>query len=460
MPTAAFLNEWSKPRESLEGSEIEMNHLRNLEWLHDELCLENGRILILDCRLQTYYLKGHIRGAINVTLPSLLLRRLANGKVAISSLIKCNDSREIFLKNWKSHTIVLCGDVDDQLNMELGEQSQSSLVLLTLYHRLEQDGCHVVYLQGGYSEFREKYPKWCSGGSSENCSESEGPLIGLQNLRISSTESSYSRQVIGRCGSDTDSASSSSEDFCDSCLDLSSEASCTPPFDDSFPFPVEILPNLFLGNARNAADMDALERHKIKYILNVTSDLPNIFKHDPHIHYLQIPISDHWSQNLASFFPEAIAFIDEARQKQLGVLVHCLAGISRSVTITVAYLMHKFSMPLNDAYEFVKKRKANISPNFSFMGQLLDYEKELNLSPATCLPICEISHLQPQIAAPPHSTSSNEVSTDEMATTDGMTSSTSNHPIRSQVCCCRPDIPCVCLSGVTPDSGIDIGNWV
>lgn len=69
---------------------------------------------------------------------------------------------------------------------------------------------------------------------------------------------------------------------------------------------------------------------------------------------------------------------DEARLNKQGVLVHCLAGISRSVTVTVAYLMSKQSMCLNEAYDFVKKCKPNISPNFTFMGQLLDFEKALH----------------------------------------------------------------------------------
>ncbi|XP_040836980.1 dual specificity protein phosphatase 6 isoform X2 [Ochotona curzoniae] len=71
---------------------------------------------------------------------------------------------------------------------------------------------------------------------------------------------------------------------------------------------------------------------------------------------------------------------DEARGKNCGVLVHCLAGISRSVTVTVAYLMQKLNLSMNDAYDIVKMKKSNISPNFNFMGQLLDFERTLGLS--------------------------------------------------------------------------------
>lgn len=60
-----------------------------------------------------------------------------------------------------------------------------------------------------------------------------------------------------------------------------------------------------------------------------------------------------------------------------GVLVHCLAGISRSVTVMLAYLMAHRQLTLNEAYNMVLKRKANIDPNFHFMQQLHSFEKQL-----------------------------------------------------------------------------------
>jgi len=146
------------------------------------------------------------------------------------------------------------------------------------------------------------------------------------------------------------------------------------------PQPAEILPGLFLGGANDATSRDVLLRHNITYILNVTPNLPNVFKDEENFKYKQIPIVDHWNQNLSQFFPEAIAFIDEARSGGFGVLVHCLAGISRSATLTVAYLMQTRRWSLNRAYDFVKRCKSDVSPNFNFMGQLLDFEKQLGLA--------------------------------------------------------------------------------
>ena len=75
--------------------------------------------------------------------------------------------------------------------------------------------------------------------------------------------------------------------------------------------PAEILPELFLGCAKDAASSETLKRYNITYILNVTPNLPNVFEDDNTYKYKQIPITDHWSQNLSQFFPEAISFIGE-----------------------------------------------------------------------------------------------------------------------------------------------------
>lgn len=49
-----------------------------------------------------------------------------------------------------------------------------------------------------------------------------------------------------------------------------------------------------------------------QYVLNVTPDLPNTFEEQGcGINYLKIPIADHWSQNLAVHFPQAIRFIGQ-----------------------------------------------------------------------------------------------------------------------------------------------------
>lgn len=56
-------------------------------------------------------------------------------------------------------------------------------------------------------------------------------------------------------------------------------------------------------------EITKLIAYLFQYILNVTPDLPNVFEESGGIKYLQIPITDHWSQDLATHFPSAIQFI-------------------------------------------------------------------------------------------------------------------------------------------------------
>lgn len=96
-----------------------------------------------------------------------------------------------------------------------------------------------------------------------------------------------------------------------------------------------------------------------------------------------INIADNSDQFLIKFFDEAYHFIDEARRKKCNILVHCLAGISRSPTVAIAYLMRLNSLSLQDAYNLVKKCRPQIDPNLSFMGQLMLYDKSLRQSRGT-----------------------------------------------------------------------------
>jgi hypothetical protein len=59
------------------------------------------------------------------------------------------------------------------------------------------------------------------------------------------------------------------------------------------------------------------------------------------------------------------------------VLVHCLAGISRSPTLAIAYIMRQLNLKHDEAYNYVKEKRQTISPNINFVGQLYEYEQQL-----------------------------------------------------------------------------------
>lgn len=72
-------------------------------------------------------------------------------------------------------------------------------------------------------------------------------------------------------------------------------------------------------------------------------------------------------------------WIDRAREEGGKVLVHCRVGVSRSATVTIAYVMKHLSLPLVDAYLIVRSRRLSvlIQPNMRLLYNLLGWEVKL-----------------------------------------------------------------------------------
>lgn len=70
-----------------------------------------------------------------------------------------------------------------------------------------------------------------------------------------------------------------------------------------------------------------------------------------------------------------IGIIENIRLSNKRIYVHCNAGISRSATVVVAYVMFRLKMNLQDALNFVKHLRPTINPNVGFLQQLKTLEQ-------------------------------------------------------------------------------------
>lgn len=115
------------------------------EWVLQQLRTDSKHLILLDCRSSSEFLDSHIRHSVNLSIPAIMLRRLAAGKISLLSTIKCRELKERLLESYNKDVFVLYGDED--IN-DWEKNTGSNEVLHVLLKRLRQDGCQVVRLEG------------------------------------------------------------------------------------------------------------------------------------------------------------------------------------------------------------------------------------------------------------------------------------------------------------------------
>ncbi|CAH2318930.1 dual specificity phosphatase 8 isoform X1 [Pelobates cultripes] len=211
--------------------------------------------------------------------------------------------------------------VYDQGNHEILAGHFVSLVV----GKLEKKYSSVSLLEGGFAEFSSQFPNLCEGRTTSN----------ILHTSISQP-----------------------------CLS-SSTVSVT-----------RILPHLYLGSQNDVMNQEVINQNGITHVLNVSYSCPKpLFI--PDNHFLRIPVNDSYCEKILPWLSAAVEFIEKVELVNGKVLVHCLAGISRSAAVAIAYIMRSMGLSLDDAYRFVKEKRPTISPNFNFLGQLLEYEMSI-----------------------------------------------------------------------------------
>ncbi|KAH7975081.1 hypothetical protein HPB49_023456 [Dermacentor silvarum] len=101
-------------------------------------------LLLLDCRPPDQFARCRLRGALGVSLPAslLVLRRLSNGKLCVSSVLRDARQRDAFEACYRQLPIVLYDADGSYADVQ---------VTGVLVQRLRQDGCQVFCLQGTYT---------------------------------------------------------------------------------------------------------------------------------------------------------------------------------------------------------------------------------------------------------------------------------------------------------------------
>ena len=166
-----------------------------------------------------------------------------------------------------------------------------------------------------------------------------------------------------------------------------------------------ILNKLYLGDATHAEDIKVMKHLQITHIVNCCPQSQKCkFENGQdglNIKYLNIDILDDEDVQIGIYFNTVVKFISNTLIMKNGksinntnnkydkntdndnnssssvVFVHCVAGISRSSSMIIAFLMFKNKWTFDESFKYVSNKRPMISPNKGFITYLKQWENKL-----------------------------------------------------------------------------------
>ena len=122
----------------------------------------------------------------------------------------------------------------------------------------------------------------------------------------------------------------------------------------------EIIPNLWLGSRLAPVNQQLIKDNNIKLIINCTKDID--YYVDPNVQTIRLAINDlntdEANQILRESIDSLIFLIDLHLKNNMGVLVHCYAGVQRSATVVLCYLIKYKHLQLQMAKTIMKDKRS------------------------------------------------------------------------------------------------------
>lgn len=88
-------------------------------------------------------------------------------------------------------------------------------------------------------------------------------------------------------------------------------------------------------------------------------------------------LRDSEDQSLLPYLDDLVDFVADAVRAGGKVVVHCVAGVSRSASVVLAYLVREHGMTLREAHDHVIARRPVVNPNMGFWIALVEYERNV-----------------------------------------------------------------------------------
>ena len=137
----------------------------------------------------------------------------------------------------------------------------------------------------------------------------------------------------------------------------------------------QVTTGLYLGGI-GAVNLEKLIENRISLVINATVEL-RLEPVDPEIKVVRVALRDDLNSSICPHLEPTADLIAEHLGRSGSVLVHCAAGISRSASLVIAYLIKHEHHSVRSAFELVQCVRPVIRPNNSFFEQLIQFERNL-----------------------------------------------------------------------------------
>jgi protein-tyrosine phosphatase len=135
----------------------------------------------------------------------------------------------------------------------------------------------------------------------------------------------------------------------------------------------EVADNLYVGNISTATNKELLQEKGITHVINILSQRFEPYPSD--FEYMHIHAYDVINWTLIYNFQSTNLFIRDALKDGGKVYIHCMCGVSRSISILLAYLMTQSTKSLDVLLKEVQAVRPVANPNPGFIKQLIEFRK-------------------------------------------------------------------------------------
>jgi len=141
----------------------------------------------------------------------------------------------------------------------------------------------------------------------------------------------------------------------------------------------EILPRLWLGNAKAAHDNDFLKSKNIYTVFNCSKDIPF---HPRAKRCYRVPVDDNLQaeeiRNMELWSFETISKLCQEYKTGSTILVHCAAGMQRSAAVVAMFLIATTKVSSDEAMAHIRsKRPIAFMPMANFATAIKGFERSL-----------------------------------------------------------------------------------